>query len=73
MPMSFHGYCFDQHGRYLSPAVLKGPAEVYQFCELNKEAHYEVRIVEPLEDAVVVQTIGGKYVFPDEWQHFNNR
>lgn len=71
MTRSYNGYCFDKDGRYSSPVKLNGPAEVFDFCQQNKGDHYEIRIVEPVEDAIIVKVINGKYVHPEEWEHFN--
>lgn len=60
-----------QHGQYGSPVKLDAIADVYNFCELNKFSHKEIRVVEPVEDAIVIQVIDGKYLFPEEWKKFN--
>ncbi len=68
----FLGYCMDEHGRYPPPVELFGPQQVLQYCELQKHFQHEVRIVEPVEDAVAVQVINGEYVYPEEWKQFNS-
>jgi len=67
----FKGYTFSQSGVYTPAVELKGAKEVFNYCQLQRHLHYEVRIVEPLDDAIIVQTINGKYVYPKEWLMFN--
>ena len=69
MSDKFDGYCFDALGRYTRPTPLSGPEEIFQFCENNKNLHHEVRIIEPREDAIIVQVTSGLYVYPS---HGNN-
>lgn len=71
MSDKFDGYCFDALGRYTRPTPLSGPEEIFQFCENNKNLHHEVRIIEPREDAIIVQVTSGLYVYPEPWKQFN--
>lgn len=68
---AFHGYCMDKDGYYITPVHLTSVDEVFSYCELHKHFNYEVRIVEPIEDAEVVKILEGEYVFPEEWKRFN--
>ncbi len=67
----YKGYCMDKYGRYYSPVTLKEAKEIYDYCQLQKHFHYEIRIVEPTGDAIVVQVIEGMFVFPEEWKRYN--
>jgi len=65
------GYCMDRFGRYPAPVQLADPSEVFHYCQLQKTFQYEVRIVDPSDDAIIVQVIQGEYVHPEEWKKFN--
>jgi hypothetical protein len=61
----------DRSGMYGPPVTLTGPDEVFKYCELQKHLHYEIRVVVPSDDAIVVQVKNGLYVFPEQWKMFN--
>ncbi|MDQ1913747.1 hypothetical protein RAC89_25425 [Paenibacillus sp. GD4] len=67
----FHIFCYDEQNRYGAPVKLKEVEDIYQFCELNKYSHSAIRVIDPTEDAITLEVINGKYVFPEEWKRFN--
>jgi hypothetical protein len=73
MGQYFLGYCMDEYGRYPAPVTLNNPQEVFHYCELQKHFHHEIRIVDPVEDSIVVHVINGLYDFPEEWKRFNKQ
>jgi hypothetical protein len=71
MAEKFHAYCFDKDGYYGPYVTLTGPEEVFNYCELQKHLHHEIRVIVPDDDAIVVQVVQGQYIFPEEWKRFN--
>ncbi|MEV2911029.1 hypothetical protein ABNF65_21065 [Paenibacillus larvae] len=69
----FYGYCMDQQGRYPVPVELKDAQEILNYCELQKNFQYEIRIIEPKEDALIVHIVDGNYIYPEEWRRFNKK
>lgn len=69
---AFHIYCYDQLGRYGAPVKLSEVQDIFNFCEINKHSHFAIRVIDPKEDAMVIEVIKGKYVFPEQWARFNS-
>lgn len=67
----YHIYCYDEKGTYGSPRKFNDIQGIFEFCELNKLSHHAIRVIDPVEDAIVVEIEAGKYLFPDPWLRFN--
>lgn len=61
----FKGFCFDKTGRYTPAVTLKGTQAVMNYCKLQGELHYEVRITDETENDTVMQVINGFVVWPE--------
>ncbi|CAM4044457.1 hypothetical protein L1N85_19515 [Paenibacillus alkaliterrae] len=66
---TFHIYCYDEHGQYGSPVKLDEVKDIFEFCQLNKYSHKEIKVM--YDDAINISVLDGKYVFPQEWTRFN--
>lgn len=69
---TFWIYSFDELGHYGTPVKFNEIEDIFNFCELNKFSHKEIRVVDPKETATVIQVIEGKYVYPEPWLQFND-
>lgn len=57
-------YSYDEVGNYGSPVKFDEIEDIFNFCELNKYSHKEIRVVDPRDDTTVIQVIDGTYVPP---------
>ncbi|MGO4695492.1 hypothetical protein AB4Z50_14565 [Paenibacillus sp. 2TAB26] len=62
-------YCYDEHGRYGLPVGYDEVKDIFEFCELNRYSHREIKVISNDEINVLVQN--GSYVSPKEWDRFN--
>ncbi|GGD79004.1 hypothetical protein GCM10010911_41350 [Paenibacillus nasutitermitis] len=68
----YYIYLYENSGEYGPPVQLDEIQDIFNFCEMNKMSHKEIRVVDPIEDTLVIQVISGKYVFPPQLLRFNN-
>jgi hypothetical protein len=70
----FHAYCYDdkkkslqdEDGNSLRPVALEDEEAVYQYVSLQRKIHYCVRIMDSLNDTIVLETVNNVITFPPE-------
>lgn len=62
--MAFHGYCFDREGWHTPAVKLADEKAALQYCLLQHQMHYEIRITTDDDDATVMQVIDHKLTLP---------
>jgi hypothetical protein len=63
MSETFFGYLMDEQERYTTPFVLEGAEVATQWAYDNKDATFEVRVVDA-EDKIAIRIIKGQIRFP---------
>lgn len=67
----FSIYCWDEDGNYGTPVSFDKPNDIFDFCELNKDSHHQIKVISS-NDEICVEVINGSYTFPPQWIRFNN-
>lgn len=68
---AFRIYCYDIDGRYGIPVKFDQVQDIFNFCELNKYSHSEIKVITN-QDEICISLKEGLYVFPEQWHKFNS-
>lgn len=63
-------FCYDDLGKHGDPIQFDETSDIYQFCELNKNSHTKILVINR-GDEICVEVKLGLYEFPPEWKMFN--
>lgn len=66
----FRIYCYDENGEYGLPVSFDEVQDIFDFCEINKYSHNEIKVITK-DDELCILVHNGNYVFPQEWHRYN--
>lgn len=68
----FYGYCFTEDGWHTPAVRLEDASQVYRYLTLHGRSGMFKRVIATDEDDFcVAEIVDGKFIFPPEWERFN--